>query len=467
MMQKLHLSTALTISIGKSLLSNNTTDTYEPNMEQEYFDYGDHIIKIFCGTEVPNFSRIAEWFEKSKNKSVIKDCSIEDLFNFPIRFQRYLATGLVGVIELSTIQSQDECKELKRRCETFVHTDLVALNQELLKMLISHDHYSINIAGLDTAAVFVALYSAASRLLHNTVSESWQSNSRVKSSLSIEEAREILKDQQCFDYFQGIVFKLNFSERHLNTFSYEQNYGFKVAQKAIHPLRIAFNRKINSMSLQDHCVSVIKSDIPKFWSRLPHLREGVREKYRELETNPVNLFKYELSDFIRKYPCQTAEAKIFLRLFEGCHAKGNRYNAINTVLRSKEFKEAPEEQRNQLNRTVLPLLTARFAKQLDDQKMSIGILEVLSNCTPKAFDAQCIRQLMLCRNLNSSESVKKIHTLLKEDPPCIADQKSRVRKPLFEMIKKYNERTKKAKEMLNSESDQVSKESTVSSKNKA
>lgn len=84
----------------------------------------------------------------------------------------------------------------------------------------------INIKGLDKAEVFVSLYECAKQQGYGLMHE--------KKKITVEQAREMLKNNQYFDYVNGAVMKVDLSsDEEFSEHLYDRDNGVGAAQRAV------------------------------------------------------------------------------------------------------------------------------------------------------------------------------------------------------------------------------------------
>lgn len=87
----------------------------------------------------------------------------------------------------------------------------------------------MDITGLDKAKILVALYNRSKQQGLGLL--------RPKRVLSIEEARELLKEHTYFDYLYGTVMKIKLDGNELNTRLYNRDNGEGAAEAAIESIK--------------------------------------------------------------------------------------------------------------------------------------------------------------------------------------------------------------------------------------
>lgn len=88
----------------------------------------------------------------------------------------------------------------------------------------------IDIKGLDKAKVFVSLYEGAKQQGYGLLHE--------KKKITVEQAREMLKNNQYFDYVNGAVMKVDLSsDKEFAEYLYDGDNGVGAAQRAVDKVR--------------------------------------------------------------------------------------------------------------------------------------------------------------------------------------------------------------------------------------
>lgn len=84
----------------------------------------------------------------------------------------------------------------------------------------------INISGIDKAAILAALYNNSKAqgmgFLHFTPQD-----------MSVDEAKQLLQQETCFDYLHGRVMKINLTGDTLDPWGYDRDNGAGAAERAI------------------------------------------------------------------------------------------------------------------------------------------------------------------------------------------------------------------------------------------
>jgi hypothetical protein len=100
----------------------------------------------------------------------------------------------------------------------------------------------INLVGMDKAVVLAALYNASKPqgmgFLHYD-----------PTPMTVDQARQLLKQCTDFDYLKGRVMKINLSGDTLNTWGYDRDNGDGAAEKAINAA--VQNHDVNNPDIQD------------------------------------------------------------------------------------------------------------------------------------------------------------------------------------------------------------------------
>ena len=89
----------------------------------------------------------------------------------------------------------------------------------------------ISIKGLDKAVVLAALYNGSKQQGMGML------QTRGRTEMTVEEAREELKRDSYFDYLHGRVMKISMKSDELNTSLYDRDNGPEAAEKIITQLR--------------------------------------------------------------------------------------------------------------------------------------------------------------------------------------------------------------------------------------
>lgn len=110
---------------------------------------------------------------------------------------------------------------------------------------------TIDLKGLDKAAVLAALYNASKPqgmgFLHYD-----------PTPMTVEQAQELLERTTDFDYLMGRVMKINLGGDTLNTWGYDRDNGEGAAAKAIESLQATSNPN-NEEIRHTHATSTVKS----------------------------------------------------------------------------------------------------------------------------------------------------------------------------------------------------------------
>ena len=89
----------------------------------------------------------------------------------------------------------------------------------------------MNIAGLDKAEVLAALYNGSKQQGLGFLHE------RGATGMTVEDAREELKNGHYFDYLHGRVMKISLDEDEVQTWGYNRDNGDGAAERIIESLR--------------------------------------------------------------------------------------------------------------------------------------------------------------------------------------------------------------------------------------
>lgn len=142
----------------------------------------------------------------------------------------------------------------------------------------------INIKGLDKAEVLVSLYEGAKQQGYGLQHE--------KRKITVEEAREMLKANQYFDYVNGAVMKVNLSsDEEFAEHLYDRDNGAGAAQRAVDKVKQKTNDiNISNGSMNEYTIEDLKA-YREMLSKISNASISSIDMSSQCITEELNIFK--------------------------------------------------------------------------------------------------------------------------------------------------------------------------------